>query len=281
MSTTTTRSLGHCQVCGHEQKIVRGRLVRHGYRRPGHGQIHGRCKGTDASPYEVSCDRLRQLREDRQEALADHESYLTKIKRGQVASFTQLVRTKKGMEQKEYSARAMDPVAFQHALDVLRSSVEREIASDRNDIVSMTMRIDAWRPRDVRTVSEHEQERRTTEEREERVRLKQEQEAQRTSRAVEAEGKRVTTEARRVVEAADILQQLRELAARPDHQGEAVRGQASRLMKKLRTPRYYWFWSMNVDRDPAFNEALLRLGLAEIRDHAEYGGKGTYVHWLF
>jgi len=143
------------------------------------------------------------------------------------------------------------------------------------------MRIDAWRPRDVRTVSEHEQERRTTEEREERVRLKQEQEAQRTSRAVEAEGKRVTTEARRVVEAADILQQLRELAARPDHQGEAVRGQASRLMKKLRTPRYYWFWSMNVDRDPAFNEALLRLGLAEIRDHAEYGGKGTYVHWLF
>ena len=278
MATTTTRAIGHCQLCGHDQKLARGRLVRHGYRRPGGRALIGRCKGTGAPPYEVSCERLRELREDGREALAYHEDYLAKIKRGEVKSFTQLVRTKRGMEQRESSASALGEVAFQRALDELRSNVENEIRSDRSEIAYMTARIDAWRPKETRTVNEHERERKTAEERAERSRLRQEKEAQRSARVTEAEGKRQATRARRAAEGAEILRQLRELAAMAD-QSEARR-QAVRLAKKLRST-HRWFWEENFDKDPTFEPSLLRLGLAEMRDRAEYGGTGMYAHYLF
>jgi hypothetical protein len=190
------------------------------------------------------------------------------------------VRTKKGVESREYSARAMEPAAFQQALNVLRSNVEREVASDRNDIQFMRARIEAWRPKDVRTVNEQDEERRTAEERTKRGRQKQEREAERAARAVDAETKRQATEARRVVERAEFLKQLYALAARPDHESAEVRGQAARLGKKLRGS-YAWLWETHIDREPSFVDALLRLGLAEHRDAAEFGGTGTHVHYRF
>lgn len=50
---------GTCQVCFRAQK-TRGRfLVLHGYKRPGHGYIEGRCSGVDYAPFEVSHERTK------------------------------------------------------------------------------------------------------------------------------------------------------------------------------------------------------------------------------
>jgi hypothetical protein len=38
---------GHCQFCGNHQVIKDGVLVLHGYQRPGHGWIYGRCPGME------------------------------------------------------------------------------------------------------------------------------------------------------------------------------------------------------------------------------------------
>lgn len=50
---------GECQICQHRQILTSdGKLVLHGYRRPGHGSIVGDCFGVGSPPWEVSCDAL-------------------------------------------------------------------------------------------------------------------------------------------------------------------------------------------------------------------------------
>lgn len=56
---TALRTLGHCQCCEGEFKLHKGRMVHHGYQRPGHGQIVGDCPAVDVLPYETSCAWLR------------------------------------------------------------------------------------------------------------------------------------------------------------------------------------------------------------------------------
>jgi len=47
-----------CQVCANQQKVdARGKLVLHGYLRPGHGWIIGKCFGVAALPFPET-DRL-------------------------------------------------------------------------------------------------------------------------------------------------------------------------------------------------------------------------------
>lgn len=51
---TSTRHIGFCPVCEHKIKVRSGKLVHHGYKRPGIGYILGDCFGVDMPPHEVS-----------------------------------------------------------------------------------------------------------------------------------------------------------------------------------------------------------------------------------
>lgn len=51
---------GTCQVCVGNQAIVRGNIALHGYERPGHGYITGRCYGANRLPFEIACDALKE-----------------------------------------------------------------------------------------------------------------------------------------------------------------------------------------------------------------------------
>lgn len=52
---------GTCQGCFKDQKTRDGRLVLHGYKRPGHGYILGNCWGHGYAPYQISCERTKQF----------------------------------------------------------------------------------------------------------------------------------------------------------------------------------------------------------------------------
>jgi hypothetical protein len=52
---------GSCQGCFKQQKTRDGRLVLHGYKRPGHGYIIGNCWGHGYAPFEVSCERTKEF----------------------------------------------------------------------------------------------------------------------------------------------------------------------------------------------------------------------------
>ena len=49
-------TIGTCSVCTSTQKLRNGRLVLHGYQRPGWGVIEGRCHGVAFPPYELSTE---------------------------------------------------------------------------------------------------------------------------------------------------------------------------------------------------------------------------------
>ena len=52
---------GECQICQRRQILdSKGKLVLHGYARPGHGYIVGDCFGVGHPPWEVACDRLAE-----------------------------------------------------------------------------------------------------------------------------------------------------------------------------------------------------------------------------
>ena len=58
----TTRYIGNCQICEGDQKLHVGRMVHHGYQRPGDGAIRGDCPGVGQVPYEVSCDLVKSYK---------------------------------------------------------------------------------------------------------------------------------------------------------------------------------------------------------------------------
>lgn len=50
---------GHCQVCGHFQKLPNGRMAKHGYNVQ-FGFFSGTCSGSDYLPFELSIDRIER-----------------------------------------------------------------------------------------------------------------------------------------------------------------------------------------------------------------------------
>lgn len=58
MKNAATHS-GHCQLCGHLQKLPGGRLSLHGYSVT-HGYFSGTCSGARELPYEQSCELVKK-----------------------------------------------------------------------------------------------------------------------------------------------------------------------------------------------------------------------------
>ncbi len=71
---------GTCQICFREQQTRAGRLVLHGYKRPGWGYTVGKCWGCDYAPFQVSCERTKQfIGEVLKPTLARFEAQLVKL----------------------------------------------------------------------------------------------------------------------------------------------------------------------------------------------------------
>lgn len=52
---------GTCQACFRKQKTSDGKMVLHGYQRPGYGYIVGECWGVKYAPFELSCERTKDF----------------------------------------------------------------------------------------------------------------------------------------------------------------------------------------------------------------------------
>jgi hypothetical protein len=75
---------GTCGVCLQVQALRSGKLVLHGYRRPGYGHTEGRCRGVGTVPYELSVESCAAEQHRLQEKLADVNALIDKIDRGQL-----------------------------------------------------------------------------------------------------------------------------------------------------------------------------------------------------
>lgn len=57
---TKATHYGHCQICGRKQKIVRGKLAKHGYS-VRWNMFVGTCSGSEHLPYEQSCEQIKPV----------------------------------------------------------------------------------------------------------------------------------------------------------------------------------------------------------------------------
>lgn len=83
MKTTQTNKnkathTGHCQLCGHEQKLPGGVLAKHGYNVQW-GFFSGTCPGSGSLPYEVSIDLIDRAIESTQAAEARVEAQIAAV----------------------------------------------------------------------------------------------------------------------------------------------------------------------------------------------------------
>jgi len=56
-------TLGTCPVCERAIRVRTGKMVHHGYQRPGSGHIVGDCYGVGTPPYEISSEGTRGYRD--------------------------------------------------------------------------------------------------------------------------------------------------------------------------------------------------------------------------
>lgn len=69
---------GHCQACGHQQKLPKGLLSKHGYR-VRFGFFMGVCRGAKHPPYEESCELVKRMVVEAQKDLVRVEAYIEKL----------------------------------------------------------------------------------------------------------------------------------------------------------------------------------------------------------
>lgn len=140
MSTTTTRYIGTCAACQRQIKVRDGRLVHHGYQRPGHGHIEGDCFGVGYEPHEKSpklakdcLTFVKELAKEKEAFIAHLDARLAEFPKGVIAS--QGADKKRDLERARYKA--------QNTLDWTRDEVPR-----------LEALIQAWEPRDLVSVEE-------------------------------------------------------------------------------------------------------------------------------
>lgn len=267
---TATRHLGHCQICGGEREAGEfkltdgGKLVHHGYKRPGTGYIYGDCYGVDHEPYEVSCETAKKYRA----MLADHlvraRKSLATLKSGKTKHFEEMERSRWSRETvvTQYCVGVTEPYAWHRALEYRISHGESEVRNLTTEVAHFDKRIADWKPMPIRTIEE-----RVAEERVAAAARATERGAKRAQKAAEEAAKKAKQRAlaeRRAAIAEDFAKQFRALAENPT----ANRHAAAALAAKLYQQKYAFILNAGIE-SLGCEEALVALGLAHREsDHA-------------
>jgi hypothetical protein len=145
-----TRYIGNCQICEGNQKLHNGRMVHHGYQRPGDGAIRGDCPGVDHVPYEVSCERVKGYRTGVERGLLLKKEYLANLQAGNVTHIVEFLR--RGLI--EHVIGVTELSRWESIVNRTIQEIRYSIPQSENDIARCTRRIEAWKPMPIRTVEE-------------------------------------------------------------------------------------------------------------------------------
>lgn len=242
------RHIGQCQICEGDFKLANGRLVHHGYNRPGYGHIVGGCPGVGELPYEASCDAIKPYLGRARADLVAMRRRMQEFENDEVTQLTAVEYARPGgpnaeMGQVEvlpidrYQARVtydrrITPswqwkVLRQEAMGALR----RKISDAENYVARLEQRIANWHPRPIRTVEEFSETERskTSEQSAEKARAKAEK-----ARA-KAE-KEALTAAKRLEQDRKTLERMQELEPEVDALKTRIRQLASEMGKLFREP---------------------------------------------
>jgi hypothetical protein len=158
MGTKTATETATCQVCGRAIKANTGLIAHHGYRRPYAGWQTASCEGARYVPYEVSCDRLREVTEMVRNFIVSQEEALTVFLATPPQTITVFERRsswdRKGTEVeytkpddfKQDSYRSRIPHTYECAYADRKYDYERTIRAAKVDLSIMERRLNEWKP---------------------------------------------------------------------------------------------------------------------------------------
>lgn len=238
------RQIGNCQACAVDFKLRDGRMVHHGYERPGIGYDIGDCLGVGHVPYEVSCELVRQRKLGIEMHRARQVERLGEIERREIDEYTHKEyrpgkmaedRVKKGQikcvpardfanpghfERYYFSVTYTKHLTPSYDWNEFMQSLAREaklnIRSADGEIAFLSQRIADWRPRPIRTVEEeeHKESAAKAERAAAKAATKAEKEAKSAEKEAEKERKAIEKMRKFSPEIAALKDHLRELAER-------------------------------------------------------------------
>lgn len=162
-----TRYVGTCPVCNGRQKVIGGKLVHHGYQRPGHGHIKGDCFSVGRVPHEVSSETAEAYRSYMEACLVSIEKAIETTKTASSLLYSYDVY-EGGIGSKHRRVkyitveRGAGPATVDHNFipsfkDVQAESLRR-LEMDRRwahgNAARMTILIDTWTEQPLTTVEE-------------------------------------------------------------------------------------------------------------------------------
>lgn len=274
--TTSTRYIGNCQICEGDQKLHNGRMVHHGYQRPGHGTIVGDCPGVGGVPYEVSCDLVKSYKRGVKIQLLILKDRLADLKEGRVSYLTQVERhgswgTIGQNVVIEFIAGVTEPYRWQRALESATWGVESNVRHCEREIERCERRIAAWKPLPIRTVEEEQV--KADGEKAARKAVRDAARAARAAKYAASKAKQEALEAKRAAIRKDFEDKFRALAA--GSETLAYRQfEARKLLAELAKKKYRWTskWELHCE------EAFIALELAKQDGVAGHGR--PYLRWF-
>lgn len=149
------RYVGFCPVCERDIKVLRGTLVHHGYRRPGHGEIVGDCPGVGYQPFELSTDAAQAYRDGLLREGRDLERMLR-----EAPSLTEITEYSRLRGSSIVYTR--DDPSFPRRLEAYTRGLRMKQEHVSVEVARMDRLIADWKPKALTEVNE-EQEHRTRE----------------------------------------------------------------------------------------------------------------------
>lgn len=254
-----TRFLGHCQICEQEQKLHEGRMVHHGYTRPGHGFIEGDCSGVKEVPYEVSCELLKKYLPQVQNHLANLKVFLAGLESGSIThiQFLNSSGFSRRVELVEYVAGVTEYHLFVRQMGYKVSLTKGQISQLEQEIARLERRIADWKPAPIRTIEEQMAEVKAGKDARaaERAAARQVKNA----KIAATKAKQAELAARRQAIVDDFKTKFITLAADPTPENKKA---AAALANETTKVKYNFFYIRELGCD----EALITLGLAKRDD---------------
>jgi hypothetical protein len=271
-----TRFLGNCQLCEGDFKLNNeNRMVHHGYKRPGHGQIEGDCPGVHKDPYEVSCELIKVELKNTEQSIVYMTAELAKYTAGEVMHFTKTVYKMSfgrivGLMRLDFAIGVTEFYTWQKEYQYRVNEITSEISRAKHRATHYAKRIADWVKKPIRTVEEL-----VAKEQANKAARKAERDAARAAR----DAKKAATKAKQDALAAsrkaireDFETKIQALAAGSPESLKDRQAAARALLNELEKTKYRnWLSKWDLECEDAF----VALGLAKAE-----GVNGRGRPWL-
>lgn len=191
--------LGICPVCEGEFKVRHGKLVHHGFTRPGDGMIHGDCFAVAYEPYQRSTKGCEDYKAAVVVQLEGLKAYLGRLNRGEVTHFSEISRRGAWSEVEvvEYAVGVTDRYTWTRLVEGKIRGTESQIRGCESEVARMDRLIAGWSLKDLREVTEEAASAQLKAERDARAAERAAKKAEKDAKAAALKAKRDAREAAR------------------------------------------------------------------------------------